>query len=160
MTVIIANSKQMVADKLSYGHTINITTKIFKINGMMVGFAGRTLCIASALKWAQDGFQEEAIPESQKNIDTFCSIIVVNKEGEILIYENSPYPWKSERGIHAIGSGSETAMGAVTAGASLTKAVCIAIGGGGLCGMGIDVINIENDEVKTKIFDIPTFDEV
>lgn len=158
MTIIITDGKEMVADKMSWGTTINTTTKVFKINGMMVGFAGRQLNIESAKKWAEDGFIPDAMPESQKDREQSCSIMAVNQEGEILVYENGPYPWKSESGLHATGTGAELALGAVFAGATLATAVCIAIHRGGMCGRGIDRITLENDTVETKLFEQPTFE--
>lgn len=152
MTVIAWDGKKMSADKLGWGAPMGVVTKIHFVNGEVVGIAGKSSQIADVLEWVKNGFSKETMPEHQKDPEKFSSIIVVDKDGRLRVYESGPNPWYNERSLHAVGSGCDVAMGAMMHGATSAEAVTICIKYGGGCGIGYDEITPITGEKRTVIF--------
>lgn len=151
MTVVCFDGKTLAGDKFSMGHSINMITKVFKINGMLVGFSGKSVLIEIVKEWAKRGFNKEDMPEEQKDPEKFIQIICINQDRQILVYENSHIPWINERGIHGIGSGCDIALGAMAAGKSAVEAVRITCKFSVACGLGIDSVSFDSDETITEL---------
>jgi len=150
MTIICYDGNIMAADKLSMGPTMNLITKIHKVNGEMIGISGRAVMVAPILEWAAGGFQPELMPAEQKDVEKWLHIMVVGKDRRVRIYENTAIPWYNERGIHALGSACELGLGAMMGGAPADIAVRVACMAGMACGGGINTINLDNDIVTLE----------
>jgi ATP-dependent protease HslVU (ClpYQ) peptidase subunit len=122
MTTIFADAKRglMVCEsKTTLGSTWFSSTKVHRIDGDLVGFAGYR---SEALKW-MDWFSngkrgpQPKITNSEALILSSAGLIYIDGTGE-----SNPI----ERGFMGIGSGGPVAIGAFMAGADAKKAVEIA----------------------------------
>jgi hypothetical protein len=152
MTVICYDGKQMSGDKLSLGATVNLTTKVYRLSNGLLGVSGPSISAMAICEWAVGGFKEDMIPAFQKIPDSMCQVMFVDHDRNIWIYESSHLPWRSERGIHAIGGGAEVGLMAMLCGLSAPDAVRKACELVLTAGMGIDTISHESEEVVTMLF--------
>lgn len=151
MTVLAWDGTTLAADKLNFSlHGMSVPiTKIRLINDELIGVAGKTILIGPIMLWAEMGFAPEHMPEQQKAEKDWSTVIRVQRNGTVLIYENSPIPWKLERNIVGMGSGGEIATGAMAAGASAEKAVLLTFDYIVTCGLGVDTLQFPPLEKKT-----------
>lgn len=139
MTVIAWDGKTMAGDKrTNFGGLHATTTKVYRVNGCLVGCSGNTAQIYEMHRWLADGAKREDMPAIQRDIDKCVSMLVVEPTGRILQYENSPEPMVIENGNWAIGSGRDFAMAAMHLGHSARVAVEVASALDNGCGNGID----------------------
>jgi ATP-dependent protease HslVU (ClpYQ) peptidase subunit len=143
MTVIAWDGKTLAADKmLTYNNVISSTTKIRKINGHLVGFAGPVATAMEMFEWFKNGCLVEKFPEKQKSNDDAIYLFVVKPDGKLFEYCTSPYPYEIEDSIYACGSGGACAIGALEMGATAEQAVLIASKWNSTCGNGIDILTL------------------
>ncbi|HEX5126493.1 MAG TPA: hypothetical protein VFW00_07110 [Rhodocyclaceae bacterium] len=141
MTVICWDGKTLAADKrVSFGTSISTTTKIHRINGMLVGCAGVAANGASCIQWVRDGMDRSQYPAVQK--DDPCSLLVILADGTIHYYSKTADPLVIECKTFAIGSGSEFADAALYLGKTAREAVEVAIALDSGCGNGIDTLDL------------------
>lgn len=122
MTTILADLKRgvMVCDsKATCGDSWFPITKVYQINGELVGLAGAASEGTRWLDWYAND-QRGKMP-SIENV----SVMILSTDGVRLV-EGSGRVVPIERGFHAIGSGGSAALGAFMAGAEARKAVEIA----------------------------------
>lgn len=140
MTTIIVTKDRILSDGLvTVGDRIDTGDfkKIRKINGYLVGGAGRLSSILTFFSWMEqvirlEGIQEQ-LPElviqsdPEKEDDEFTAL-VVHPDGQIFLHEgNDPsraFPLSMD--YYAIGSGSDYALAALDAGASPEAAMEVA----------------------------------
>ena len=123
MTTIATDGKTMAADTQQSGAFIGQidATKLYKIKGVVYGFAGTPSIYIKYVEWVKLGRPEDDKPDTE---DKWSVIYIVDGtiwyEHHTLIPIKVGYPY-------ATGSGCKYAMGAMLAGATPGQAVKIAI---------------------------------
>lgn len=141
MTVICWDGRTLAANKrVSFGTSIATTTKIHRIDGMLVGCAGGAAEGRACVQWVRDGMDRSQYPSVQK--EDPCSFLVILPNGAIHYYSKAPDPLVIEDKTFAIGSGSEYADAAMYLGKSAREAVEVAIALDSGCGNGIDTLEL------------------
>lgn len=144
MTCIAWDGKTLAADKrMSFGSEFATVTKIHRIDGMLVGWAGDSAIGRAMLAWARRGFSHDDFPASQRNRDDNGSLIVITQNTEILHYGVEPYPMVIEDTTYTVGSGSPFAAAAMHLGCDAYRAVEVACALDVGCGNGIDTLEFE-----------------
>lgn len=117
-------------------------TKIFKINGHLVGFSGRADTSALLRYWFENGAKPEEWPDPYED-DPDCSMIVVTPDGKVMYYERFPIPIIMENEYFALGSGRDYALAALELGCSPERAVEVACSLDLYSGNGIDTLCLD-----------------
>lgn len=144
MTVIAWDGYTLAADKMGDMGGASITlTKIYEVNGHLVGFSGSPVRGQALLKWFRDGAEDEKFPTFEKDDDSFTRFVVINPHKEIWVYEQSPSPFKVEDKFYACGSGRDFALAALQMGMSAEKSVELTNHLCNTCGRGIDVLEFD-----------------
>jgi hypothetical protein len=123
MTTIAADAKRgcMACDSMtSTSDSWWPSTKVWRVEGALIGGAGEVASIRQFVTWYKDG---QRLPRP-KISDSFCALVLC-KEG-LFYWASNLNPEPIERGFHAIGSGGGPALGALLAGANVKRAVEIA----------------------------------
>ena len=139
MTTIAFKGGIMAADKqaTSSGCSHGKMTKIFKLDGHLIGVAGDGHACMEMVRWFNNGAKEDDFPEIQKSEDNGM-LMVVTPEKVITFYEKSPLPLIYENDFAAMGSGRDFALGAMASGLGATEAVEVACRFDIYSGNGID----------------------
>jgi 20S proteasome alpha/beta subunit len=139
MTTICYKGGVMAADKqaTSSGCKHGKMTKIFKINGHLIGCAGDGHACMEMIRWFTDGAKPDEFPDIQKDEDNGM-LMVVTPEGKIQFYEKSFLPVQYENDFAAMGSGRDFALGAMASGLGAVQAVEVAISFDIYSGNGVD----------------------
>jgi hypothetical protein len=133
-------------DKLgNAGGSIYTTTKIHRVTvqdvDVLVGFSGAGDRCGSFLHWIKEGRDPAKYPPNPT--DDNCFMLVIEQDGRILRYEDTPWPQIIQSKFYAIGSGSDCCRTAMHLGKTAAEAVEIAslfdIG----CGNGVDVLTFD-----------------
>lgn len=143
MTVIAWDGKTLAADRAAtncgYRRTL---TKIFRVPGGMVGFAGDGSRAMALLEWFRNGRDPAAYPAFQRG-DEAVGCIFIGEQGENLGYLYTPYPEVHMDRFDAIGSGRDYALAAMYLGHDARRAVEVASALDNGCGNGIDTLTLE-----------------
>lgn len=143
MTVIAWDGKTLAADRLSCsGATKGTVTKIFRCGGELLALAGSLSVGMEMLAWYRDGADVVKYPESNRNPDTGCSLILIRADGTAWKFESTPYPFRV-LGLGAWGSGDESAKVAMHCGKTAAEAVEITSLYNTGCGNGVDTLTLE-----------------
>lgn len=141
MTTIAWDGKTLAADKrVTFGMEIATTTKIFRINGMLVGCSGDASIGSSCVQWVRDGMNKNNYPEAQRTDP--CSLLVIHADGTINFYGKAPDPLVIEDSHFTIGSGGEFAHAALYLGKTAREAVEVACALDSSSGNGIDTLEL------------------
>jgi ATP-dependent protease HslVU (ClpYQ) peptidase subunit len=117
-------------------------TKVFKINGSLIGFSGSLDVGVAILRWFKSDCKEDYWPELQyENVE--CNVLVVSPDGIVKMYERYPVAVVMEQDIHAIGSGRDFALAAMHLGLDPVKAVEVASALDGFTGGGVDFVCLD-----------------
>lgn len=144
MTVIAYDGHTLAADKRSsYGGMICTVTKIHKVNGLLVGGAGDMSFVLAMVEWIRGGRIIPEFPVAQASNDNWQSVVVIELDGAISLYERTPFPIRYEQPHFAIGSGREYARAAMALGFDAVRAVETAMLLDVGCGNGIDTLALE-----------------
>lgn len=143
MTTVVYKNGVMAADKMASegNNKTGKMTKIFRVNGYLVGFSGAADCSMALLRWFEDGADEEAWPDPYKD-DPEATMMVVAPTGQVMFYERFPIPIIMENEFFAIGSGADFALGAMQMGADPKTAVEVACLLDAYSGNGIDMLSL------------------
>ncbi len=135
----------MAADKLAVSGNgkHGRVTKIFKVNGHLVGIAGAMDVAIALLRWFENGCDDDDWPSLQHD-ERECSMMVVSPEGVISVYERYPLPIVFEQGAHAIGSGRDFALAAMLLGCDPMKAIEVASELDAWTGGGVDALLLQD----------------
>jgi hypothetical protein len=99
MTIIAWDGKTLAADRAGtncgYRRTV---TKIFRVPGGIVGFAGDGSRAMALLEWFRAGRDPAKYPEFQKGDDAVGSIFIAD-DGMSYAYHHTPYPQ-----VHRLGA--------------------------------------------------------
>lgn len=122
MTTVAADWKRGLMACDSMTSTVDAwwpSTKVYRVDGALIGGAGEASSIRSFVAWYADG---QRLPKPK--LGNFCAL-VLNADG-LFYWASDLVAEPIERGFHAIGSGGNAALGAMLAGANVQKAVQIA----------------------------------
>lgn len=143
MTCIAWDGKTLAADKrCSQGGTVGVATKIYRINGLLIGGAGEVSFINEMIHWVKEGRDLAKFPASQRDKDDWQPILLIEGDGSASLYDRSPHPVRLEQKHIAIGSGCEFARAAMYLGKTAREAVEVAIALCTTCGNGIDTLEL------------------
>lgn len=144
MSVIAWDGKTLAADKrASYGTTILTTTKIFRINGCLVGYTGDASFGEQVLSWFRDGADSTTYPADQRDATNWAPLMVITPDGRILRYERTPHPLTYEGEFFASGSGGDFALAAMHLGKTAREAVELACLLDSGCGNGVTELTLD-----------------
>jgi hypothetical protein len=142
--VIAWDGKTLAADKRACNGTLYRTvTKIFRIGGNLVAYAGDPAFGEEMLAWIARGERPEDFPTGQRDKEDWTGILVIRPDGTIQKYERTPYPITFEDRHHAIGCGRDFALAAMYLGKTASEAVAVAIALDSACGNGIDTLDLQ-----------------
>jgi len=140
VSVIAWDGRALAADKRAcFGTVFRTTTKIFRVNGRLVGYAGDADSGEAMLAWYASGAIPSDFPASQST-DSWSGLLVIEPSGQIIRYERTPHPLKFPPQQFAIGSGRDFAYAAMHLGKSAAEAVEVACVFDSGCGNGVDVL--------------------
>jgi 20S proteasome alpha/beta subunit len=141
MTTIAYDGKTLAADKRACCNSmIGTVTKIFRVNGLLVGGAGEFSFVLAMVEWVRGGRKLEDFPAAQKDTSDWQEVIVIEVDGTPSMYGRSPYPVRYEQKHVAIGSGREFARAAMYCGKSAREAIEVASALDNGTGNGIDTL--------------------
>lgn len=143
MTTIAYDGRTLAADKQSTVHGIaDRVTKIFRVPGGAVAFAGSGLHAARLLEWFRRNRPVDQWP-APKNEDQSADALFIAGDGQILMYSGeSSTPTPSESSFVAMGSGRDFALAAMHLGHDARQAVEVAIALDINSGLGVDAIEL------------------
>lgn len=143
MTCIAWDGKTLAADKRAslQGYAVPVT-KIFRVNGMLVGGAGDFNKALEVVEWVKSGADPDKLPAFQRT-DDWVGLVCITPDKKILRYERGPLPFVVEAPFFAIGSGRDYAIAAMHLGKSAKEAVEIACIYETGCGNGIDALTLD-----------------
>jgi ATP-dependent protease HslVU (ClpYQ) peptidase subunit len=120
MTTVVCTREEMASDSLLSGDYRATAKKIWKVKGSIVGIAGTYRDCVQFVKWLKGELDE--CPDMEE-----VDAIVVTQSGKILHYNGSADPFEVNDDFSAIGSGAQAAMAAMHMGASVERAIEIAV---------------------------------
>lgn len=144
MTIICWDGVTLAADRLAVSGTLGRTmTKIFRHGDMIFGGAGVLTTLEAMRAWVIGGCVFGEFPKLPKDDPDrqVTSFWVINRNGTIVKFEDSPYPLRYNDPFFADGSGRDFAYAALEMGADARRAVEIACKYDIYCGGGIDVLS-------------------
>lgn len=146
MTVIAFDGKTLAADKrCTVAGQILTTTKIFRVNGELVGISGDAAFCAEALNWIRAGCEPSKYPPELRDREKMVNVLLIRKNGEVWRFEDSPFPYQLFGPFYAIGGGSDFALAAMHLGNTAHQAVEVAIALNSGCGNGVDTLMLEGE---------------
>lgn len=149
MTTIAWDGVTLAADKQASasGMIFNVT-KIFRVNGCLVGAAGDFDRINEMVAWFADGADPAKLPPFQRSNDDYVGLLVIRPDLSINKYERATTPFKIESPFFAIGSGRDFAMAAMHLGKTAQEAVEVAAAMDTGTGNGIDTLTMRKQRRK------------
>lgn len=146
MTIIAWDGVTLAADKRAlHGSLYRTTTKIFKVNGELIGYSGDASFCAQLLAWYVKGAIPVDFPPSQRDKDDYAALLVIKPPySRILKFERTPYPIEFEDEFFAIGSGRDFALAGMRMGLNAPAAVELAYHFDCGCGNGIDTLSFDS----------------
>jgi hypothetical protein len=154
MTTITYRAGTIAADSLCWNNDI-CCGRVMKIgradNGSLWGIAGNLQYLHALTKWAD---KMEGDPPETKDVD----FVVITPEGKFRVWEGVGW-CEPEAPFHAIGTGSQIALGALAFGATAEQAVHIAcdfdaFSGGDVVSLTIGAAptpTVEPDETESEL---------
>lgn len=142
MSVVVWDGKTLAADKqASNGNLRRRGKKIWRHGDILIAGTGTLTDIEEMRDWILGGMDKEKFPANDKRD---CTLVVVNRSGTLLRFEDSPFPLCYEEDVFAEGSGRDFAYGAMAMGADAAQAVEIASRYDISCGCGVDTLTFED----------------
>lgn len=143
MTVIAWDGRTLAADKLACnGNTRSTTTKIFSIDGVLVGVTGDLSIGMEMVDWYKDGAKQGKFPASNRDPSKGCSLVIIRKDSTVWKYESSPFPFQVEGKFAAFGCGDVGALVAMSTGCDSKRAVELVSQFDNGCGNGVDTLSL------------------
>lgn len=140
MTTITYRNRKISSDgQVSFGSRIDTTTlkKVRKINGCLVGGAGRLASVLQFFDWFQEWSDAQQVQGDAPHVKVFVpegiddedfNGLVVFADEVVFMYEGGKKSYQlTGQDYYAIGSGSDFALAAMDAGATAEEAVAVAI---------------------------------
>jgi hypothetical protein len=143
MSVIAFDGVTLAADKRGSGGTLILTTtKIFRINGCLVGYTGELVFGEQMLAWFKAGENIADFPPSQRDKDDWALLLIVRPDCKLQLYERTPYPVTYEDKLFSVGSGAPYALAAMHCGRTAAEAVALTCLLDSSCGNGVDTLTL------------------
>lgn len=143
MTAIAWDGKTLASDRrANYSGMVGSVTKIFRVNGLLIGGAGEQSFVLAVVEWVRAGRDPATFPAQQRDKDDWQPVLVIELDGTPSLYERTPFPVRYEQRCIAIGSGREFARAAMHLGKSAAESVQVACDLDINCGNGIDTREI------------------
>lgn len=144
MSVIVWDGKTLAADRqATSGNLARTTTKIFRHGDLLFGGAGTHTALEALREWVMGGCDKTKFPTMPVDGNNIPHLWVINRNGHIAKFEDSPYPITYADKVFAEGSGRDFAYGAMAMGADAVRAVEIANQYDVHCGGGVDVLTFD-----------------
>lgn len=121
MTTIVANRTGMAADRRVTGVPMFRTSKIFRVRGSIIGFAGNTEQALRFIEWRRT---PEAKPTFTETADFLA--LELSPDGRLTYWGTEMVGIAIEDDFYAIGSGAAFALGAMAMRASPKHAIEVA----------------------------------
>lgn len=121
MTTIVCNRQGMAADKRISGGPIFASTKIFRVNGSLIGIAGNIEQALRFVEWRRTPEQKPQFAE-QSGFEA----LELTPDGMLIYWGAEMVGVEIEDAYYAIGSGSWLALGAMGMGATPKEAIKVA----------------------------------
>lgn len=118
MTTVVCNRASMAADKRISGGPIFSSTKIFRVNGSLIGVAGHLEQALRFVEWRRTPEQKPAFNEPVN-----FEALELRPDGALVWWGPEMVGVAIEDDYYAIGSGSAIALGAMAMGASPKQAI-------------------------------------
>jgi ATP-dependent protease HslVU (ClpYQ) peptidase subunit len=146
MTIIVWDGKTLAADRqATCGNLARSMRKISRYGDILIGGAGTRSAVDAVMNWVLKGCVAQDFPKlSSVPAERDVSLWVINKNGTIRKFEDSPFPMVYDDNVFAEGSGRDFAYGAMAMGANAIQAVEIACRFDVTCGGGVDVLTFED----------------
>lgn len=127
MTTVAWDGKTLSADKKANTGGLAFTvTKIYKVNGCLIGVSGDLDRAMEMVEWFRKGSEPEKFPVFGRSNDDWCGLLAIKPDKTIWKYERTPYPFLIENKYFAIGSGRDFAMATMECGGTSKKAIEVA----------------------------------
>lgn len=145
MTVLVWDGKSFAADKQStVGGQCNKVTKIFRLEDGIVGLMGDGPHARALLNWFKTARAPGEFPAKPADSEYSASAVMVTNDREIRVYSTTPHYEVIEDKRGAWGCGRDYALAAMHLGCDAQRAVEVAIELDLFCGVGIDVLTLED----------------
>lgn len=140
MTCIAWDGSMLAGDRRSVGGgNAKTTTKIHRVNDMLVGFAGDASAAEAVRWWLSKGADNTLHPWGDIDRDQ-CHALVIMPDRTIWVYEHGPHPAQYHDPFIAIGCGRDYALAAMHLGCNAKQAVEVACKFDVFCGNGVDTL--------------------
>jgi 20S proteasome alpha/beta subunit len=145
VSVIVWDGKSLAADRQwTAGNLIRTTTKIWKHGDVLMGGSGTLTHVEALRNWVLGGMLPAKFPDLKCDQNYVPHFWLINRNGAVAKFEDTPYPMTLRDPFFAEGSGRDFAYGALEMGADAARAVEIACKYDTSCGGGIDVLTFDD----------------
>jgi ATP-dependent protease HslVU (ClpYQ) peptidase subunit len=150
MTCVAWDGRRLAADKQSTQAGVKrTTTKIARHGSVLIGTAGEGALCQEMINWIRAGADPASIPPRQLTED-WVHVVMITPPGNVWFFARSATPTLFEDPIFAMGSGRDYALAAMYLGLTAEKAVAVACHFDADCGMGIDMLELEQPEAPAS----------
>lgn len=149
VTIIAWDGTTLAADKqATLGCGVYRFTKIFREGEYLVGFSGKADRIPVFRAWFAAGRDPVTFPDNKDDAESVY-ILSIHRSGRIERYEQSGHPCHVEETLHAMGSGREYALAALSLRCTAAEAVAVASQFDENCGLGCDELRFGDETAPT-----------
>lgn len=154
MSVVAWDGCCLAADRLGCrgAHRLEVL-KVWRVNGLLVGGAGKVPIVAALVDWIRSGRDPEAFPKRARRGG--ATVLVIERDLTSALYSRSSEPQRFDgtRNI-AIGSGGAYALAAMVCGRSAREAIEVASAiDPHRCGAGVDELELDTDSSNPRNLD-------
>lgn len=143
MSVVVWDGTTLAADRQATNSNLRRTmTKISRHGDVLIAGTGTQTSTQAVRSWILDGAHPEKFPHAETDDNT--AVWVINRNGTIVKFENSPFGITYLDTVFAEGSGRDFALGAMSMGADAVTAVKVACMYDIYCGGGIDTLSFDD----------------
>ena len=142
MSVVVWDGKTLAADRQATNSNLRRKMcKISKHGDILIAGTGVQTSTQAVRNWVLAGAEPDKFPKSET--DEHTAVWVINRNGTIVKFENSPFGIVYLDKVFAEGSGRDFALGAMFMGADAVTAVEAACTYDIYCGGGIDTLSFD-----------------
>jgi hypothetical protein len=143
LSIICWDGKKLAADRrATSGNLSRSIKKISRHGDILIGGTGVWSSVEAIRNWVLLGCNPREFPKVPESDQSPC-LWVINRNGTIVKFEDSPFPIQYTDTVFAEGSGRDFAYGALAMGACAQVAVGVACMYDVNCGGAIDVLTFE-----------------
>lgn len=143
MSVVVWDGTTLAADRQATNSNLRRTmTKISRHGDVLIAGTGTQTSTQAVREWILEGAHPDKFPHPETDDNT--AVWVINRNGTIVKFENSPFGIRYLDKVFAEGSGRDFALGAMSMGADAVAAVEVACMYDIYCGGGIDTLSFDD----------------